>query len=133
MAEREEDRPTDEVTPPKPVAYTIEEMGEVDAGGRSVRLSADFLRNHLGANWFDDILVEHGVGSQSTPCLCPFCQEGHLQLVTIDPQYRSGSRDKVPQNQTGNRYLYECSNTNCEASFWGIYYWEEKPREEQGQ
>jgi len=129
----EEDRkPTEEMVPLSPVSVTLAEMGKViDTEGRTVQLSKEFLLAHLKPSPFDDILLEHGAKPRDTGVVCPFCNSGKITLLLLDPLYRvEGRNERRPQDQTGSKYLYKCSNPGCHARFWANYHWEDAPWEE---
>lgn len=128
----EDQRPTKEVVPPKMVSVTLAEMGQLcGSGERSVHLSTEFLTTRLRPTCFDDILVEHGAKPRDTGVVCPFCGTGCLTLLKLDPLYRAeGRNERRPQDQIGSKYLYECSNRDCCARFFGNYLWENAPWEE---
>jgi hypothetical protein len=128
----EDRKTTEEMVPPQPISVTLAEMGKViDAEGRIVHLSKEFLLARLKPTCFDDILIEHGAKPRSTGLVCPFCNRGQMTLLLLDPLYRAeGRNERRPQDQIGSKYLYECSNPACHARFWANYHWEDTPWEE---
>jgi len=82
-------------------------------GGKSLKLSSDFLRDSLRVRPSD---TELDIGKLSN-VLCPFCEKGILKLVSISPEYQI----VFPQRyHTGNSYVYEC-NQECGGLFTGTY------------
>lgn len=92
--------------------FFIEEMGFLVASEslpHSVSLSSLFLTKHLGVTRFDNTSSTTNVG-------CPFCKEGRLRLINVDPTVSHG-------HHVGNGYSYDCSNGSCDGTFSGSYRW----------
>ena len=55
---------------------------------------------------------------------CPFCKEGRLKVLSVQPVYSGGARSvPVTQQHVGNQYAFVCSNDKCDGRFFGTHQW----------
>jgi hypothetical protein len=68
-------------------------------------------------------LPQHIIG-QVSKVQCPFCNEGYLKLVKIEPRHSGGLRGNFgTQEHVGNDYRYGCTDENCGATFFYSCTW----------
>lgn len=105
-----------------PQLYEIADMGTTyPLTPKTIYLHPSFIRENLGGG---RLSVHFEVG-KDTNVSCPFCQEGRLQLASVEPEYSGGPRAFPPpvMHHVGNRYEFKCSNPNCDGRFVGTYQW----------
>ena len=100
--------------------YKVEEMGTL-LSPNTIFLFESFIRDKLKGNMLDiDSLGEE----KTTKVGCPFCKDGLLKLVKVEPKYSGGPRRVLSvMHHVGNKYEYICSNPDCAGKFVGTYTW----------
>ena len=78
----------------------------------------NFIRKYLRTSMFDVKVMPN----KKTNVVCPFCEKGFLELVSVEPEY-SGGPGRAPHvlYHVGNSYSYKC--TICPARFHGQDTW----------
>jgi len=103
--------------------YPVEEMGNL-ISPETISLSESFLRDKLRVSPHDVSPSYLSEEKKLTKVGCPFCKEGALKLMKIEPEYSGGMREApAVKHRVGNRYEYGCSNPACNAEFFGTYTW----------
>lgn len=108
-----------------PYTYPVEEMGFLPVPQslpHLVSLSRSFLSEKLKASRFNRMPIREE--KTMTKIGCPFCNNGSLKLVKVEPQYSGGmSPTPASMQHVGNGYEYVCSNDECDARFIGTFQW----------
>jgi len=103
-----------------PYTYSVKEMGTL-MSPHTIFLFGSFIQEKLKGSMLDAVSFDE---EKITKVGCPFCKDGFLKLVKVEPQYSGGPR-RVPSvmHHVGNRYEYVCSNPKCDGRFVGTYTW----------